>query len=52
VQFDSIDDYQDIETLNMYREKVIENGEEHDKVMKSIYVKGRDNARTPIHKKI
>jgi oligo-1,6-glucosidase len=48
VQFDSIDDYQDIETLNMYREKVIENGEDHDKVMHSIYVKGRDNARTPI----
>jgi oligo-1,6-glucosidase len=27
VQFESIDDYKDIETLNMYREKVIENGE-------------------------
>ncbi|WP_442597094.1 glycoside hydrolase family 13 protein [Neobacillus sp. D3-1R] len=48
VVFDSIDDYQDIETLNMYREKVIENGEDQQKVMQSIYVKGRDNARTPI----
>jgi oligo-1,6-glucosidase len=47
VQFESIDDYKDIETLNMYREKVIENGEDHEKVMKSIYAKGRDNARTP-----
>lgn len=48
VRFDSIDDYEDIEILNMYREKVIENGEDHEKVMESIYVKGRDNARTPI----
>ncbi|OAT81983.1 glucohydrolase [Bacillus sp. MKU004] len=48
VKFDSINDYQDIETLNMYREKVIENGEDHDLVMNSIYVKGRDNARTPM----
>lgn len=48
VRFDSIEDYQDIETLNMYREKVIENGEDQDLVMNSIYVKGRDNARTPM----
>ncbi|EDL63148.1 glycoside hydrolase family 13 protein, partial [Bacillus sp. SG-1] len=48
VRFNSINDYKDIEILNMYREKVIENGEDHDKVMESIYVKGRDNARTPI----
>jgi oligo-1,6-glucosidase len=48
VRFNSIDDYKDIEILNMYREKVVENGEDHDKVMESIYVKGRDNARTPI----
>ncbi|WP_117170241.1 glycoside hydrolase family 13 protein [Paraliobacillus sediminis] len=47
VQFDSIDEYQDIEILNMYKEKVIEGNEDHDKVMESIYVKGRDNARTP-----
>jgi oligo-1,6-glucosidase len=48
VRFDSIDDYKDIEILNMYREKVIENGEDVQKVMESIYVKGRDNARTPM----
>jgi oligo-1,6-glucosidase len=47
VRFYSIDDYKDIETLNMYREKVIEQGEEPKKVMESIYAKGRDNARTP-----
>lgn len=48
VRFDSIDQYKDIETLNMYREKVIEGNEAHDKVMESIYTKGRDNARTPM----
>lgn len=48
VQFESIADYQDIETLNMYREKVIEGDMNAQKVMDAIYVKGRDNARTPI----
>jgi len=48
IRFDSIDDYRDIEILNMYKEKVVEGNEPHDKVMESIYVKGRDNARTPM----
>jgi oligo-1,6-glucosidase len=48
VRFESIEDCKDIETLNMYHEKVVENGENPQKVMESIYVKGRDNARTPI----
>ena len=48
VRFESIDEYRDIETLNMYKEKVIEHGEDIDKVMQSIYIKGRDNARTPM----
>lgn len=47
VRFDSIEEYKDIETLNMYNEKVNQNGEDPAKVMESIYVKGRDNARTP-----
>jgi oligo-1,6-glucosidase len=47
VRFDTIEEYQDIETLNMYNEKVVQNGEDPAKVMESIYVKGRDNARTP-----
>ncbi|OAS86731.1 glycoside hydrolase family 13 protein [Metabacillus litoralis] len=47
VRFDSIDDYKDIEIINMYKEKVIEGKEDPAKVMESIYVKGRDNARTP-----
>lgn len=48
VKFASIHQYRDIETLNMYREKVIENGENETDVMQSIYTKGRDNARTPM----
>lgn len=48
VRFQSIDEYRDIETLNMYKEKVIDHGEDIEKVMDSIYIKGRDNARTPM----
>ncbi|MCE7790905.1 alpha-glucosidase [Salipaludibacillus sp. CUR1] len=47
VQFEDINDYKDIETLNMYREKRDE-GVSHEELMKRIYVKGRDNARTPV----
>jgi oligo-1,6-glucosidase len=47
VRFDSIDAYKDIEILNMYKEKVIDEHEDHNKVMESISAKGRDNARTP-----
>ncbi|MBU9713357.1 glycoside hydrolase family 13 protein [Evansella tamaricis] len=47
VQFDSIKDYKDIETINMYEEKLQE-GIVHEELMKRIYVKGRDNARTPV----
>jgi oligo-1,6-glucosidase len=47
VRFSSIEEYKDIETLNMYREKVAE-GMNLEDIMKSIYVKGRDNARTPM----
>jgi oligo-1,6-glucosidase len=47
VRFDSIEEYKDIEIINMYNEKVIEGNEDPAKVMESIYVKGRDNARTP-----
>lgn len=47
VEFAQIDDYQDIETINMYKEKR-EQGIPHEKIMSSIYAKGRDNARTPM----
>lgn len=47
VRFDSLQDYQDIETLNMYQE-YLALGWSHEKIMKSIYARGRDNARTPM----
>ncbi len=31
VRFESIDEYRDIETLNMYKEKVIDHGEDIEK---------------------
>ena len=46
VKFD-IEDYRDIELLNMYKERISEGYDEKD-VMQSIYAKGRDNARTPM----
>lgn len=48
VRFDSIDEYKDIETLNMYNEKVHEQSVDKSIVMEAIYAKGRDNARTPM----
>ncbi|WP_160689686.1 alpha-glucosidase [Clostridium sp. C2-6-12] len=47
IKFDDLSDYKDIESLNMYKER-IEQGYKHDDIMESIYTKGRDNARTPI----
>ncbi|MDZ5473602.1 alpha-glucosidase [Bacillus sp. 31A1R] len=48
VKFETIDEYKDIETLNMYKEKVGSGEREPEDVMVSIYTKGRDNARTPV----
>ncbi|WP_028975717.1 glycoside hydrolase family 13 protein [Sporolactobacillus terrae] len=48
VRFPAIDDYRDIETLNMYQERVHEQGADPADVMQSIYAKSRDNARTPM----
>ena len=42
-----IEEYRDIETLNLYRERM-EAGYEKEDVMESIYAKSRDNARTPM----
>lgn len=47
VRFDSIDDYRDVEIWNLYKEKIAE-GVPEEKIMEAIYVKGRDNARTPM----
>lgn len=47
VRFDDINDYNDIESLNMYKDRVSK-GYSHNEIMESIYAKGRDNARTPM----
>ena len=47
VVFPTIDDYRDIETLHMYRDRMAAGYVEAD-VMRSIHAKSRDNARTPM----
>ncbi|GEN54488.1 glycoside hydrolase family 13 protein [Halobacillus faecis] len=47
VHFETLEEYRNIELLNMYKEKK-EQGWSHEDLMKAIYVKGRDNARTPM----
>ena len=47
VRFDSIEEYRDIETLNMYYER-LDAGYDKKDIMESIYAKSRDNARTPM----
>ncbi|NRY61728.1 glycoside hydrolase family 13 protein [Clostridium beijerinckii] len=47
VRFEELEDYKDIETLNMYNERK-KQGYTHEEIMLSIYTKGRDNARTPM----
>ncbi|MFB4162466.1 alpha-glucosidase [Alteribacillus sp. JSM 102045] len=48
VAFPSIENYEDIETLNWYNEQRDEFRADPDKLMESIYARGRDNARTPV----
>jgi alpha-glucosidase len=47
VQFDSIDDYDDVSAKNMYRLKRA-NGVPHEEIMEIIWASGRDNSRTPM----
>ncbi|WHY01524.1 alpha-glucosidase [Neobacillus sp. DY30] len=47
VQFDSIDDYNDVSAKNMYRLKKAE-GVPHQEIMEVIWSSGRDNSRTPM----
>ncbi|MDQ1147586.1 alpha-glucosidase [Bacillus sp. SORGH_AS 510] len=47
VQFDSIDDYDDVSAKNMYRIKRAE-GVSHEEIMEVIWASGRDNSRTPM----
>ena len=48
VKFESIEDYRDIETINMYKEYVEDRGIDAPGVLASIHLKSRDNARTPV----
>lgn len=49
VQFDSISDYRDLDSINLYEDMVTERGNlTHDECMRLIQLKGRDNARTPV----
>jgi len=48
VKFESIRDYRDIETLNMYKEYVEDRGIDPKVVLPMIHAKSRDNARTPV----
>ncbi|MGX9697295.1 glycoside hydrolase family 13 protein [Janthinobacterium lividum] len=47
VRFDSIDDYRDIESLNLYHERTAA-GVSPETMMAGIHANGRDNARTPM----
>lgn len=47
VYFEDISHYRDIETLNLYPER-LEEGYTPEEIMASIHAKGRDNARTPM----
>ena len=47
VAFPSIDDYRDIETLNMYRDRT-QAGYDKADILRSLHAKSRDNARTPM----
>lgn len=47
IRFEEIDRYKDIETLNMYKDRLAKGYKKED-IMDSIYAKGRDNARTPM----
>jgi oligo-1,6-glucosidase len=46
-RFAAIDDYRDIESLGLYRERTAA-GVPHAAMMEGIYANGRDNARTPM----
>ena len=47
VKFDSIEEYNDVETLNFYQEFVVDGDMDEATFMKAVYKEGRDNVRTP-----
>ncbi len=48
VAYESIDEYNDIETINTYKEKVASGSVDMDEFMKIVHDQSRDNARTPM----
>ncbi|HKU51373.1 MAG TPA: alpha-amylase family glycosyl hydrolase, partial [Nitrospira sp.] len=48
VAFESIDEYRDVATRNMYREAVEERGIDPQLALQVVHAKSRDNARTPV----
>ena len=48
VAFESIEDYRDLITRNMYKEAVEEKGVDPAQALKVVHAKSRDNARTPM----
>ncbi|OFW79183.1 MAG: glucohydrolase [Alicyclobacillus sp. RIFOXYA1_FULL_53_8] len=46
--FANIEDYRDVEITNLWRERVLERGEDASVLMRALQHKGRDNARTPM----
>jgi oligo-1,6-glucosidase len=48
VKFDALEEYKDIDTFNFYSHATKILGLTHEKAMRAIYAKGRDNARTPM----
>ena len=48
VAFESIEDYRDVGTRNMYKEAVEERGLDPAQTLKVVHAKSRDNARTPM----
>ncbi|KIL46787.1 glycoside hydrolase family 13 protein [Jeotgalibacillus soli] len=47
VQFDSIDDYDDVSAKNLYRIRT-EEGVPHNDIMRMLWASSRDNSRTPM----
>ena len=49
VEFDSIEDYRDGDSIRFYEDMHVDHKRlSHEEAMQAIYIKGRDNARTPV----
>lgn len=47
VQFETIEEYNDVSAKNMYRERMA-NGDTHEAIMQDLWQTSRDNSRTPM----